>query len=259
MMTQDTPLFAANWKMHKGPAATRTFVGEFAEMYERHDDRRVAFFPPAISLEAFGQAAHERDDLEYGVQDVHTENEGAHTSAISAPMAVEAGATWALAGHSERRREFCDDDVAVAAKTLRILEAGLRAIVCVGETLEEREAGNLRTVLERQVGAVLAEVDPERHAELTWAYEPVWAIGTGRTASPEDASEAHAIVRAAISVSGSGDTAASATILYGGSVKPANIDSLMAASGVDGVLVGGASLNPADFAAICSCELTPAR
>lgn len=248
------PVFAANWKMHKGPDETREYVREFARLYAARSDRQVVFFPPAISLEAFHEAAvaADRPDLELGAQDVHTATEGAHTSAISAPMVAEAGATWSLAGHSERRREFGDDDEAVAAKTGRILESGLAPVVCVGETLEERDAGNLRTVLERQVTAVLSVIAPERRRQLTWAYEPVWAIGTGRTAAPADASEAHAIVREAIAAAAGGDVAASAIILYGGSVKPHNIDELMAATGVDGVLVGGASLEPPDFAAICA-------
>ncbi|MFW6089529.1 MAG: triose-phosphate isomerase [Gemmatimonadota bacterium] len=255
------PVFAANWKMHMGPEATREYVREFTGAYEARSDRRVVFFPPAISLEAFRDAAAavERPDLELGAQDVHTATEGAHTSAISAPMVAEAGATWSLAGHSERRREFGDDDAAVAAKTGRILEAGLAPVVCVGETLEERDAGNLRAVLERQVTAVLPGLAPGLRGELTWAYEPVWAIGTGRTAAPSDASEAHAIVREAIAASAGGDVAAMAVILYGGSVKPHNIDELMAATGVDGVLVGGASLDPADFSAICACETGPGR
>jgi len=250
------PVFAANWKMHKGPDATRQYVEEFARLYEVRPDRHVVFFPPAVSLEAFrgAAAACGRPDLELGAQDVHTAPEGAHTSAISAPMVAEAGAAWSLAGHSERRREFGDDDATVAAKTRRILDAALIPVVCVGETLEERDAGNLRAVLERQVTTVLAEIAPERRGELTWAYEPVWAIGTGRTASPADASEAHAIVRGAIAASAGGDVAAAAVILYGGSVKPGNIDELMAAAGVDGVLVGGASLEPPDFAAICACR-----
>lgn len=256
MPTDDRrPVFAANWKMHKGPTETREYVREFARLYAARSDRRVVFFPPAISLEAFREAAAaaDRPDLELGAQDVHTAIEGAHTSAVSAPMVAEAGAAWSLAGHSERRREFGDDDAAVAAKTGRILESGLVPVVCVGETLEERDAGNLRAVLERQVLAVLSDVAPERRRELTWAYEPVWAIGTGRTAAPADASEAHAIVRKAIDAAAGGDVAASAIILYGGSVKPHNIDELMAATGVDGVLVGGASLEPPDFAAICAC------
>lgn len=249
------PVFAANWKMHKGPQATHEYVGAFASLYEARSDRRVVFFPPAISLVAFREAAAaaDRPDLELGAQDVHTATEGAHTSAISAPMVAEAGVTWSLAGHSERRREFGDDDAAVAAKTGRILEAGLAPVVCVGETLEERDAGNLRAVLERQVSAVLSSLSPDQRGTLTWAYEPVWAIGTGRTAAPADASEAHAIVREAIGATAGGDIAASAVILYGGSVKPGNIDELMAATGVDGVLVGGASLDPRDFAAICAC------
>jgi triosephosphate isomerase len=254
-------VFAANWKMHKGPIATRDYLREFAGLYEARSDRRVVFFPPAISVESFhaAAAAVDRSDLEVGAQDVHTATEGAHTSAISAPMVLEAGATWSLAGHSERRREFGDDDGTVAAKTRRILEADLSPVVCVGETLEERDAGNLRAVLERQVTAVLSEVPADRRTELTWAYEPVWAIGTGRTAAPEDASEAHAIVREAIAAAAGGDLAASAVILYGGSVKPLNIDELMAARGVDGVLVGGASLAPPDFAAICACEVSRER
>lgn len=257
-MTKDRrPLFAANWKMHKGPVATRSFVDDFAERYAEHGDRRVVFFPPAISVEAFRDAAAAagRADLGLGVQDVHPDAEGAHTGAISAAMAVEAGAGWSLAGHSERRREFGDDDARVAAKTRRIVETGLRAVVCVGETLEERDAGELNAVLERQVGAVLGSIDAKHHASLTWAYEPVWAIGTGRTASPDDAAGAHAIVREALATRAGGDVAASAVILYGGSVKPHNIDSLMAAAGVDGVLVGGASLEPEDFAAICGVGL----
>lgn len=257
-MTKDRrPLFAANWKMHKGPVATRSFVDDFAERYAEHGDRRVVFFPPAISVEAFRDAAKAvgRADLGLGVQDVHPDAEGAHTGAISAAMAVEAGAGWSLAGHSERRREFGDDDARVAAKTRRIVETGLRAVVCVGETLEERDAGELNAVLERQVGAVLGSIDVKHHASLTWAYEPVWAIGTGRTASPDDAADAHAIVREALATRAGGDVAASAVILYGGSVKPHNIDSLMAAAGVDGVLVGGASLEPEDFAAICGVGL----
>ncbi len=261
-MTNDRrPLFAANWKMHKGPKATRDFVRAFVKLYAPHEDRRVVFFPPSISVEAFGAAAMGagRSDLAYGVQDVHAEVEGAHTGAVSAAMALEAGASWSLAGHSERRREFGDDDALVAAKTRRIVGTGLRAVVCVGETLEEREAGDLEAVLERQVGTVLQGVASEHHGGLTWAYEPVWAIGTGRTASPDDAAAAHAIVREALATTAGGEVGASAVILYGGSVKPHNIESLMAAPGIDGVLVGGASLDPEDFAAICGSDLSETR
>lgn len=251
------PLFAANWKMYKGPRDAERFVTVFAERYAPRADRRVVVFPPAISLSAFLAAAAGRPDLAAGVQDVHEEDEGAHTGAISASMAAQAGARWALAGHSERRREFGDDDALVAAKTRRILEAGLAPVVCIGETLEEREAGRLEEVLERQVRTVLAGLDESEAERLTWAYEPVWAIGTGRTASSADAAEAHGIVREAIA-SGVGSPAAGrATILYGGSVKPANNAELMDAPGVDGVLVGGASLDPDSFAEICACPLPP--
>lgn len=254
MMRDRRPVFAANWKMHMGPLGTRRFLPEFLGAYPVHDDRRVVFFPPAISIEAFREASAGRADIGLGVQDVHEDAEGAHTGAISAPMAVEAGASWALAGHSERRREFGDSDDRVAAKTVRILGEGLAAIVCIGETLEERDGGLLSEVLARQVAAVLERVGPGEVAELTWAYEPVWAIGTGRSASPDDAAEAHAIVREAIRGQAGPEASESAIVLYGGSVKPGNIESIMRAPGIDGVLVGGASLDPQAFARICGCQ-----
>ena len=243
------PMFAANWKMHLGPEETASFVQRFADLHEVRQGARVVFFPPYLSVGAFLASSRSRPDLELGVQDVHQETAGAHTGAVSAPMAKQAGARWALAGHSERRREFGDDDVAVAAKVARIIDEGLRPVVCVGETLEEREAGELEVVLSRQIEAVLSSLAADRLPSLTYAYEPVWAIGTGRTASPDDAAQAHAVVRQEIRRCG-GRT--DAVILYGGSVKPGNIDALLAAPGVDGVLVGGASLDPESFAAICA-------
>ena len=251
MTTHDRPLFAANWKMFKDPAETRQFLASFSEQYAPRADRRVVFFPPSISLPAFVEAAAGRPDLEIGAQDVHEEDSGAHTGSISARMVAGAGAGWSLAGHSERRREFGDDDALVAAKVRRIIAAGLKPIACVGETLEERESGRLGEILSRQTRAVLSAVDSERWSRLLWAYEPVWAIGTGRTASPSDAAEAHGLLRAEIAGVCGDETGGRATILYGGSVKPGNIEELLAASGVDGVLVGGASLDPDSFAAIC--------
>ncbi|TFG66850.1 MAG: triose-phosphate isomerase [Gemmatimonadales bacterium] len=246
------PLFAANWKMNNGPQSTREFLVEFTRSYEHAADRRVIFFPPSISLEAFSLAASHRPDLELGVQDVHAESAGAHTGAISATMALEAGASWSLVGHSERRNEFGDDDDMVVRKTLRALASKLAPMVCVGETLEERDAGRLSEILGRQVAAILSVVEPGSHSLLTWAYEPIWAIGTGRTASPEDALDAHNMIRAAIAATADDQTARNTVIVYGGSVNPSNIDTLMDVPGVDGVLVGGASLQPADFAAICN-------
>ncbi len=245
------PFFAANWKMYMGPRATSAFVERFRGLHAPRSSGRVVFFPPAISVSAFVAASGDRSDLEVGVQDVHPESEGAHTGAIAAPMASEAGAVWVLAGHSERRREFGDDDAMVAAKVRAILAAGLRPVVCVGETLEEREAGVLESVLARQVSAVSSAVTPADRALLTYAYEPVWAIGTGRTASPADAAEAHLIVRREIVAGGGREDCA---ILYGGSVKESNIEALLSAPGVDGVLVGGASLDPDRFAAICAAS-----
>lgn len=246
------PFFAANWKMYMGPEEAARFVRSFASAYEARDDRTVAFFPPAISIPAFRRAAADRPDLEVGIQDVHAEVEGAHTGAISARMAAEAGAVWGLAGHSERRREFGDDDELVGRKLGRLLEAGLKPILCVGETLTEREEDRLYEVLSRQIATALRDLGPEDRRRLTYAYEPVWAIGTGRTASPDDASEAHEILRRRVAHLTDEETGKGAVILYGGSVKPENIEALLAATGVDGVLVGGASLDSDGFARICA-------
>ena len=244
------PVFAANWKMFHGPVETTDFVASFSTLHAPRHDATVVVFPPAISLPAFATAASARPDLEYGVQDVHAEVEGAHTSGISAALVPGTGATWGLAGHSERRREFGDSDAAVGRKVGRLLEAGLRPVLCVGETLEEREGGRLAPVLARQLSEALRRVDPGSRARLVYAYEPVWAIGTGRTATAADAAAAHALVRAQLEKE-EGCDAEAAVILYGGSVKAANIDALLAAPGVDGVLVGGASLDPESWAAIC--------
>jgi triosephosphate isomerase len=246
-----TPVLAANWKMYKGPAETRTFLESFLRLYPAQPDRTVVFFPPAISVAAFLEATKDRRDIETGVQDVHGAEEGAHTGAISAAMAVEAGVGWGLAGHSERRAEFGDDDDAVSAKLTRLLEATLQPVLCVGETLGERREGRLEGVLRRRMDGALDGLG----AETAWrdvvvAYEPVWAIGTGETATPDDAAEAHLLIRQLLAAR-LPDDAEEAVILYGGSVKPENITTLLAAEGVDGVLVGGASLDPESFASIC--------
>jgi triosephosphate isomerase len=246
------PFFAANWKMHMGPVETGGFLRVFASEYQARDDRSVVFFPPSISIASFREATSERRDLEVGIQDVHSETHGAHTGAISAGLAAEAGVGWGLAGHSERRREFGDDDDLVGLKLARLLEAGLQPIFCVGETLKEREEDRLYEVLSRQVATGLRDLDGDQRRRLTYAYEPVWAIGTGQTATPADAGEAHEIVRRRIAHLTDEATGDEAIILYGGSVNPGNIEDLLAVDGVDGVLVGGASLDPGGFARICS-------
>jgi triosephosphate isomerase len=174
-----TPVIAANWKMYMTPSETRRYVRSFLEAWNGDGSRTVAFFPPAVSLPAFVAARADRERLVAGLQDVHQSAEGAHTGAVSARMAADAGARWGLAGHSERRHEFGDDPAMVARKVRRLVEAGLRPVLCVGETLEERHAGRLEAVLERQAGPVLRELDSGAAEDLLFAYEPVWAIGTG--------------------------------------------------------------------------------
>ncbi len=250
-MSFNRPFFGGNWKMNHGPSATRGFLKEFLEHYAPHDDRTVVFFPPAISLAEFRAASAGRDDLLTGIQDVFWEGSGAFTGSISANMAKDAGAGFALAGHSERRHVFGDSDEDVSRKVAAITGEGLVPVLCVGELLEERDRGEVESVVTRQLAAGLSRLSSDQVEGIVIAYEPVWAIGTGRTASPEDANQAHELIRGLLNERVE-SAARAIPILYGGSVKPSNIEELLAAPEIDGVLVGGASLKASDFAEICS-------
>jgi triosephosphate isomerase (TIM) len=245
--TLRTPVIAGNWKMNKGPKSARMFCREFAQIAPV-SDRTVIIFPPDIALTVV-RADLAEHQVSVGVQNVHWEAGGAFTGEISAPMAREAGAEYALVGHSERRHLFGETDQETAQKVAAVRDAGLTPVLCVGETLEERRAGRLEEVIRRQLDAGIRELADADFDRLIIAYEPVWAIGTGETATPEDAAEAHRHLRAQLRQR-VGDAADTVPILYGGSVKPDNASELLAASDVDGVLVGGASLDPRDFARI---------
>lgn len=238
---------AGNWKMHHGPSDTRVFFRDFRPAAD-DEGPRLLLFPPSLSLAAALEARPDRPSVALGVQNVHWEEAGAFTGELSAPMAVDAGAEYALVGHSERRHVFGETDAEVARKVKACVNAGLGAVVCVGETLDERREGRVDEVILRQLDAALEALggtgDPSR--ELMIAYEPVWAIGTGETATPEDASAAHGSLRERLRNEGLDQV----PILYGGSVKPHNAAELLAAPDVSGVLVGGASLDPESFAAI---------
>lgn len=244
------PVVAGNWKMHKGPSQTREFFARFVDLSEPRTDRTVLFFPPAISLAAAVDALRDRPDLLLGVQNIHWETQGAFTGEIAPGMARDAGARFALVGHSERRHLFGETNEEVGRKVAAAFEAGLTPVVCVGETLEEREAGRLEEVILGQLDAAIAGLAPEHVAQMILAYEPVWAIGTGVNATPDDAAGAHGRLRRRLAERIGEDRAADVPILYGGSVKPNNAGALLAAADVDGLLVGGASLDPDSFAAI---------
>jgi triosephosphate isomerase (TIM) len=226
-------LIAGNWKMFKGPDETASFCRALREQ-ELPEGVDVAVCPPAVSLQAAVQTLADTD-LAVCAQNVHWEAEGAFTGEISAAMLQELGVYGTLVGHSERRQHFGETDETVAKRAAAALEAGLWVIACIGETEAEREAGETEAVLRRQVSVL------EAHDRLVVAYEPVWAIGTGRTATPEIAQQAHAFVRSLLDV----------PVLYGGSVKPDNAAELLALPDVDGALVGGASLDVDSFVAIC--------
>ncbi|HUC40144.1 MAG TPA: triose-phosphate isomerase [Gemmatimonadales bacterium] len=230
-------LFAANWKMHLGPADARNYMSTFLAEHEERPDRQVWFFPPAVSLETVSTAVRGRRTMLAGTQDIYWEPKGAFTGANSAPLAVQAGARAALVGHSERRHVFGETDADTARKVAAALAAELYPLLCVGETLAQRDAGETVQVVTRQLEAALpGKVDPR----VTIAYEPVWAIGTGRNATPTDAAEVHRAIRAWLKNRTSGET----RILYGGSVNLKNAAELLAERELDGVLVGGASLDP---------------
>ena len=238
-----------NWKMHKTAAEARALVGELRRLAEGLADQvEVAVAPPFTALLAAAEAL-KGSRIALAAQDVHWEAQGAFTGEVSAPMLAEAGCRHVIVGHSERRQLFGEDDETVRKKAGAVLAAGMRPIVCVGETLAERESGKTLEVVSRQVRGGLDGLSPEQVGALTVAYEPVWAIGTGKTATTAQAQEVHAAIRALLREL-CGATADQIRIQYGGSVKPDNAAELMAQPDVDGALVGGASLKAADFSQI---------
>jgi triosephosphate isomerase (TIM) len=245
------PVFAANWKMNHGPTAARAFVAEFTARWSPREDRTVILFPPALSLTTVVSALGSRSDVAVGVQNVWTEDKGAFTGENSAMMARDAGARFVLVGHSERRHVFGETDEQTALKCAAAARNDLVPILCVGELLAQRESGETQAVVLRQLDAGLAKLASSAVESMAVAYEPVWAIGTGKTATPDDASAVHAAIRDALRVR-VGDAAAAIPILYGGSVNPGNASALLAAKDVDGLLVGGASLVAEDWVHICS-------
>ena len=247
------PILAANWKMNHGPTEARDFMAAFLAAYAPKSDRTVAIFPPALSLSTVRDALGSRTDILIGVQNIHNEPKGAFTGENSAPMARDAGARLALVGHSERRHVFGETDEATSKKCTLALQHGLIPMLCVGEKIDEREKGQTDAVVLRQLRAGLSAVDKKDLVRLLIAYEPVWAIGTGKTATPADASTVHAVIRKElIALCGSKELAADIPILYGGSVNRDNARTLLQAPGVDGLLVGGASLEAGSWSAIAS-------
>ncbi len=244
-----TPIFAANWKLNHGPSDARAFMQRFISQTPRQSDRTLLFFPPALSIAAVIDATRERPDVLVGVQNVHAESHGAFTGENSVAMARDAGARAVLVGHSERRHVFGESDEATSKKVRLAVDAHLVPMLCVGEKLEEREAGATETVVLRQLVAGLALLTDAEVAGIMLAYEPVWAIGTGRTATPQDASAIHAVLRTALRAR-IGDKAAQVPICYGGSVNRGNAESLLSSPDVDGLLVGGASLDADGWSAI---------
>ena len=228
-------LIAGNWKMFKGPGETRAFL----ETFEPPEGVDVILCPPYVSLPAAVESGHT-----VYAQNVHWEPKGAYTGEVSPEMLLELGVAGALVGHSERRQLFGESDEMVARRARTALESGLGVIACVGETVEQRDSGDTELVLKIQVEAIAFAAG--EHENLVIAYEPVWAIGTGQTASPAQAAEAHGFINGLLD----------RPVLYGGSVKPENAAELLSQPGVDGALVGGASLEPDSFAAICRAATT---
>jgi triosephosphate isomerase (TIM) len=248
-----TPLLAGNWKMHGTRPQTVALAGALAKSVGAITDREVLIAPPFTALDA-ARAAITGTRIMLGAQNVHGEDKGPFTGEVSAAMLVEVGCTHVIVGHSERRQYYGETDAGVNARLRGALRAGLIPIVCVGETLAEREAGTTLAVIERQIRGGCAGVEPSDGHHCVLAYEPVWAIGTGHTATPAHAQEVHVAIRGLLAQLVGQPVADSIRILYGGSVKPDNIDALMAQPDIDGALVGGASLDAGGFERIVKFE-----
>ena len=236
------PFIVANWKMHKTVHEAIVFVKEFRSMVKDIVDVEIVVAPAFTAIHAVAEAAR-TTIVGVGAQNLHEAREGAFTGEVSATMVREAGAEYVIIGHSERRRFFHETDETVNRKLRAAIDAKLTPIVCIGETLEERESDQTLAVLDRQIRVGLDGLNGDHVAALVVAYEPVWAIGTGRNATPAQAAEAHAHIRSRIRQGFGGDAAELCHVIYGGSVKPDNIHELMVSPDVDGALVGGASLD----------------
>ena len=243
------PVMSGNWKMYKTPAETTAFFEKFRPLVEKSEHCEIVICPPFTSLAAAVEAA-QGTRISVGSQNVAWAKDGAFTGEISGPMLKAVGVAHAIVGHSERRQYFGETDETVLKRTQAALGFGLTPIVCVGERLEQRESGATEGVLVSQFQKGIAGLTPEQFAKIVIAYEPVWAIGTGKTATPEIAADAHRAIRAQARAAFGHAAGDAIRILYGGSVKPDNVKTLMAQPEIDGVLVGGASLDPVGFASI---------
>lgn len=248
-MDERRPLVAANWKMHKTVGETVQFLASFTDSAAALEGVEVVVCPPFTALAAAVEVTRD-SAVVIAAQNVHEAESGAFTGEISLPMLADLGVGAAVIGHSERRQLFGETDEALARKVPAVLAAGLQPILCCGETEAQRDGGETEGVLRRQLEADLAGVDSDRLGDVVVAYEPIWAIGTGQTASPEQAQEACAFVRGLVASIDAG-AAERVRVLYGGSVKPANAAELFSQADIDGGLVGGAALDPDDFADIC--------
>lgn len=243
------PLVAGNWKMHKSIAEAVALVDGLRPQVAEMPGVEVVVCPPFTALQAVGDALAD-STLALGAQNTYCAASGAYTGEVSPQMLLDAGCTWVIIGHSERRQLFGEDDALLNKKLHFALECGLRVMFCIGETLAEREGGTMNDVLSRQVRDGMKGLDPARFAQVAVAYEPVWAIGTGVVATPAQAQEAHAFTRGLLADAFGAEMAAATRIQYGGSVKPDNAAVLIAQPDVDGFLVGGASLEADGFSAI---------
>lgn len=248
------PVLAANWKMNNGPTAANAFMETFLAAYRPRSDRTVVIFPPAVTLSTVSSAAAARPDVIAGIQNIHWAEKGAFTGETSAMMAKDAGARIVLVGHSERRHVFGETDAQCAKKCLAAAKAGLTFMLCVGETIAQREARETERVVTHQLREGLSQVPNLISADFLLAYEPVWAIGTGLTASAGDASAIHTVLRSELKEM-IGTRSDEIPILYGGSVNPENAAGLLGAPEVDGLLVGGASVEAASWLAIAQTRV----
>ncbi len=243
------PIIAGNWKMNKTSVEARDLAQKLSPLVSGVKGRDIVLAPPFTALQAVAEAIR-GTDISLSAQNLHWEDKGAFTGEISAEMLLDLGCKYVIIGHSERRQFFGESDQTVNKKLRQALNKGLLPIVCVGETLNEREAGKASEVIERQFTGALRGVTAAEMQKVIFAYEPVWAIGTGKTATPAQANEIHSFIRQKAEMAYSRDIAVSLRIQYGGSVTPENVSSLMAMPDIDGALVGGASLKPESFAAL---------